>query len=110
MLRALPRLAVQAVDVQLTVPKRIVLFLARESPDLTIDHLVGEASRLIYEDDSYAAPTAVGRALHLPTASGTSTATPRNREKVNCGTQNGRGHQLPLLACNLLLSVLSLIV
>ena len=78
------KLEVQAVDAQLTVPKRVVLFLARASPDVTIDHLVGEASRLIYEDASEALPaSAVGRALPLPTASGASTAaTPRTREKV----------------------------
>lgn len=92
-------IVMQIVDVQLTVPKRIVLYLARESPadapeevNQTIDHLVAEAARLINEDESETAPMGVARALHLPTASATSAAaTPRHREKVGNPTATSVG-------------------
>lgn len=35
---------------QLSVARRVVLWLARASADLTIDHLLSEASRLIFEE------------------------------------------------------------
>ncbi len=78
----------QAADVQLTVPKRIVLYLARESPrdtadvNLTIDHLLAEAARLVYEDDSRVpqAGTPGVRALHVTVVGGS--AASRTREKV----------------------------
>lgn len=48
-----------------TVGKRIALFLARVSPQHTIDHLVYETAQLLHEEDDAAASKAADRVLKV---------------------------------------------